>query len=164
MVVLGVRVALRQSAVATGGLVQHGATTQWFMMVPAVVPIVMSLPSLCRHQCCDTELTRGHRSVLAQNSLLMYPPFFFLFGLVVDLLCPRHVVDWYPCVCAAVAAFLLGVVRSRFLMDMWVAEGHTARWPWLCVLFAHRPRCGCRPASGMSTPSRCRALLHCRGQ
>ena len=60
------------------------------------------------------------------------------------------------CVCVAVAAFLPGVVRWRHIVDMWVAEGHTARWPRLCGLFVHRPRCGCRPASGMSTPSRCR--------
>ena len=44
-------------------------------------------------------------------------------------------------------------------MDMWVAEGHTARWPWLCVCcLCIASRCGCRPASGMSTPSRCRGL------
>ena len=82
---------------------------------------------------------RGHRSVLAQNSLLMHLLLFPLFGLVVDLVCPRHTVDWYQCVCAPVIAFLLGFDRSRFLLDMWVAEGHTARWPWLCVcvLFVH---------------------------
>ena len=49
------------------------------------------------------------------------------FGLVLGLVCPRRMVDWFQCVCAAVVAFLLGFVRSRFLMDMWVAEGHTAR-------------------------------------
>ena len=36
---------------------------------------------------------RGHRSVLAQNSLLMYPLLFPFFGLVVDLVCPHHMVD-----------------------------------------------------------------------
>ena len=70
---------------------------------------------------------RGHRSVLAQNPLLMHPLLFPFFGFVVDLVCPRHMVGWDQCVCAAVAAFLPGFVRSRFLMDMCVAEGHTAR-------------------------------------
>ena len=39
---------------------------------------------------------RGHRSALAQNSLLMYPLLFPSFGLVVGLVCPRHMVDWCP--------------------------------------------------------------------
>ena len=39
---------------------------------------------------------RGHRSVLAQNSLLMYPLPFPSFGLVVGLVCPRHMVGWAP--------------------------------------------------------------------
>ena len=80
---------------------------------------------------------RGHRSVLAQNPLLMYPLLFPLFGLVVGMVCPRQMVDWSHCLCAAVAAFLPGVVRSHHFVDMWVAEGHTARWSWLCVLFVH---------------------------
>ena len=46
---------------------------------------------------------RGHRSVLAQNSLLMYPLLFPSFGLVVGLVCPRHMVDWSQCVCTAVS-------------------------------------------------------------
>ena len=33
---------------------------------------------------------------------------------------------------------LPGFARWRYFVDMWVAEGHTARWPWLCVLFVHR--------------------------
>ena len=37
---------------------------------------------------------RGHRSALARNSLLMYPLLFPSFGLVVGLVCPRHMVDW----------------------------------------------------------------------
>ena len=85
----------------------------------------------CLGRCTPARATRGeargHRSVLAQNSLLMYPLLFPFFGLVVDLVCPRQMVGWDQCVCAAVAAFLPGFVRSRFLMDMWVAEGHTAR-------------------------------------
>ena len=36
---------------------------------------------------------RGHRSALAQNPLLMYPLLFPSFGLVVGLVCPRHMVD-----------------------------------------------------------------------
>ena len=81
---------------------------------------------------------RGHRSALAQNSLLMCPLLFPSFGLVVGLVCPRHMVDWPSCVCAAVAAPLPGSARWRYFVDMWVAEGHTARWPWPCVLFVHR--------------------------
>ena len=69
------------------------------------------------------------------------------------------------CLCAAGGTFLSGVVRSRCFVDMWVAEGHTARllWPCVCRLVI-ASRCGCRPASGMSTPSRCRALVHSRRQ
>ena len=33
---------------------------------------------------------------------------------------------------------LPGFARWRYFVGMWVAEGHTARWPWLCVLFVHR--------------------------
>ena len=59
---------------------------------------------------------------------------------------------------------LPGFARWRYFVDMWVAEGHTSRWSgsvcWLYITF----RCGCRPASGMSTPSRCRALVHNRCQ
>ena len=128
------------------------------MMIPTVDPIVVPLPSLGHRQFCVAGLARGHRSALAQNSLLMYPLRFPSFGLVVGLVCPRHIVDWPQCVCAAVAASLPGFARWRYFVDMWVAEGHTARWPWLCVccLFI-ASRCGCRPASGMHTPSRCRA-------
>ena len=97
------------------------------MMIPTAHPIVVPLPSLDHRRFCVAGLARGHKSVLAQNPLLMYPPSFSFFGLVVDLVCPRQMVDWDQCVCAAVAAFLFGVVRSRFLIDMWVAEGHTAR-------------------------------------
>ena len=49
------------------------------------------------------------------------------FGLVVGLVCPRHMVEWLQCVCAAVVAFLPGVVRLLYFVDMWVAEGHTSR-------------------------------------
>ena len=31
------------------------------------------------------------------------------------------------------------VLSDGYFVDMWVAEGHTARWPWLCVLFVRRP-------------------------
>ena len=114
--------------------------------------------TLARATRCEA---REHKSVLAHNPLFMCPPF-PSFGLVVGLVCRRHMVDWSQCVCAAVVAFLSGVVRLRYVVDIWVADGHTARWPWLCVLSVHRPRCGCRPVSGMSTPSRCRGLAHSR--
>jgi len=104
---------------------------------------------------------RGHRSVLAQNSLLMYPLLF----LPLDWSSARCVLArWWTgshCLCAAVGTFLSGVVRSRYLLDMWFAEGHTARLFWLCLRCVFiASRCGCRPASGMSTPSRCRASAH----
>ena len=55
---------------------------------------------------------RGHRSALAQNSVLMYPLLFPPFGLVACLVCPRHMVDWPQCVCAAVSR-CRGLVHSR---------------------------------------------------
>ena len=70
---------------------------------------------------------KGTQVSLSTEPFVDVPPSFPFFVLVVDLVCPRQMVDWDQCVCAAVAAFLPGFVRSRFLMDMWVAEGHTAR-------------------------------------
>ena len=81
---------------------------------------------------------RGHRSALAQNPLLMYPLLFPAFGLVVGLVCPRHMVDWPHCVCAAVAA------PCRVSPDgvtLWTCEspkGTQHDGHWLCVLFVHR--------------------------
>ena len=81
---------------------------------------------------------RGHRSALAQNSLLMYPPSFsFLWT------CRRFGVSsphggLVPMCLRCCGCTLLGFARWRYFVDMWVAEGHTARWPWLCVLFVHR--------------------------
>ena len=83
---------------------------------------------------------RGHRIALAQNSLLMYPLLFPSFGLVVGLVCPRHMVDWSQCVCAALDAFLPGFARWCYFVDMWVAEGHTAQWPWLMCVESASPR------------------------
>ena len=148
---------------ARGHLDSGGAAIMGVLLPHLVLPL-----SGCLSRRTPTRATRGeargHRSVLAQNPLFMHPLLFPFFGLVVGMVCPRHMVDWPQCVCAAVAAFLPDFVRWRYFVDMWVAEGHTARLPWLCVMFVHRPRCGCRPASGMSTPPRCRALVHCRGQ
>ena len=91
----------------------------------------LSWVSPCLTSCCLCRATRGeargHRSGLAQNSLLMYPSFFL--PLDWSSVCCVLALWWTGphCLCAAVAAFLPGFVRSRFLMDMWVAEGHTAR-------------------------------------
>ena len=100
---------------------------------------------------------RGHRSALAQNSLLMYPPSCsFLWT------CRRSGVSspyggLAPMCFRCRGCTLPGFARWRYFVDMWVAEGHTARWPWLCVCcLCIASRCGCRPVSGMSTPSRCR--------
>ena len=99
-------------------------------------PLVLPLSGwLSRHT--PTRATRGeargHRSVLAQNSLLMYPLLF----LSLDWSSAWCVLArWWigpHCLCAAVGTFLSGVVRSRYFVDMWVAEGHTARLLWLCV-------------------------------
>ena len=103
---------------------------------------------------------RGHRSALAQNPLLMYPSSF----LPLDLSSVWCVLArWWTdphCLCAVVGTFLSGVVRSRYFVDMWVAEGHTARLLLLCVCCSPIAlRCGCRPASDMPTPSRCRASV-----
>ena len=68
----------------------------------------------------------------------VHAPSFSPFGLVVGLVCPRHMVDWCQCVCAVVVASLFSFARWRYSVDMWVAEGHTARWPRLCVSFVHR--------------------------
>ena len=97
---------------------------------------------------------RGHWSVLAQNPLLMHPLLFLPLDFS-SVWC--DLARWWTgphCLCAGVCTFPSGVVRSRCVVDMWVAEGHTARLRWLCVccLFI-ASRCGCRPASGMSTPS-----------
>ena len=81
---------------------------------------------------------RGHRSVLAQNPLLMYPSFSFLWT------CRRPGVSspyggrapMCLCCCGCIPAWC----RPMALPCGHVcAEGHTTRWPWLCVLFVHRP-------------------------
>ena len=77
-----------------------GAATMGVPLPHLVLPL-----SGCLSRRTPTRATRGeargHRSVLAQNPLLMHPLLFPLFGLVVDLVCPRHMVDWHQCVCAA---------------------------------------------------------------
>ena len=80
----------------------------------------------------------GHRSALAQNSLLMYPLLFPSFGLVVGLVCPRQMVDWSPLSLRCCECIPVGCRSIANFVDMWVAEGHTARLRWLCVLFVHR--------------------------
>ena len=53
------------------------------------------------------------------------------------MVCPRHMVDWPQCVCAAVAAFLRGFVRWRCFVDIWVAErAHSTMAVALCVVCA----------------------------
>ena len=76
---------------------------------------------------------RGHTSAFAQNPLLMYP-FLFLYLDLSSVWCV--LARWWngpQCVCASVGTSLSGFVRSRYFVNMWVAEGHTARWSWLCV-------------------------------
>ena len=80
---------------------------------------------------------RGHRSVLAQNYLLMYPLLFLYFDLS-SIWCV--LVIWWtgPNVFALPWLHPAWFRRWCYFVDMWFAEGHTARWPWLCVLFVHR--------------------------
>ena len=71
----------------------------WFDKgTPLIAAKPLSWVSPCLTPCTPTRATRGeargHRSVLAQNSLLMHPLLFPSFGLVVGLVCPRHMVDW----------------------------------------------------------------------
>ena len=104
---------------------------------------------------------RGHRSVLAQNPLLMYPFFFFLWtcrrsgvsssygGLApMCLRCCGCIPPWFRSI-----AFPYGHVGRR--------RAHSTMALAVCVCCLRIvSRCGCRPVSGMSTPSRCRALVH----
>ena len=76
---------------------------------------------------------RGHRSVFAQNPLLMYPLLFVSWGWM-SAWCA--LARWWTgphCVCAAVVTFLSGVVRWCPFACMWVDEKTTARLLWLCV-------------------------------
>ena len=108
------------------------------MTIPSVAPIVVPLPSLGHRKIWTAGLARGHPDS-GEAAVMGVPlPHLVLPGLVVGLVCPRHMVDWPQCVCAAVDASLPGFARWRYFVDMWVAEGHTARWRWLCVLFVHR--------------------------
>ena len=79
---------------------------------------------------------RGHRSALAQNPLLMHPLLFPSFGFVVDLVCPRHMVDWHQCVCAAVAAFLLGPPTASLCGHVGRRRTHSTMALVLCVVCA----------------------------
>ena len=107
---------------------------------------------------------RGHRSVLAQNSLLMYPSL-FLPSDRSSVWCVLAI--WWigPNVFA-----LLWLHSCLVLYDgvtLWTCGSpkgtqHDDPGSVCCLCIASR--CGCRPASGMSTPSRCRALVHSRCQ
>ena len=98
------------------------------MLICVPLPHLVLPLSGCLSRRNPAMATRGevrrHKSVVAQNHLFIHPPFPF-FGLVVGLVCPRQLVDWPQCVCAAVDAFLLGFARWHYFVDMWVAEGHT---------------------------------------
>ena len=123
---------------------EGGTSTKGSVLILTCVPLPhLVLPlSGCLSRRTPARATRGeargHRSALAQNPLLMYPLLFPFFELVVDLVCPFYMVDWHQCARTAVAAFLPGFARWLYFVGMRVAEGHTARWPWLCVLFVHR--------------------------
>ena len=109
------------------------------MITPTVDPIVLPYTLTGPSPILRCWFDKGTQVSISTEPFADVPPFFFpSFGLVVGLACPRHMVDWSQCVCIVVAAPLPGVARWRYVVDMWVAEGHTARWPWLCVLFVHR--------------------------
>ena len=188
--------SLRWSAFATGGLVQHGDSPQWSMMIPAVAPVVVPSPSLDHRQFCVAGLARGHpdsgeaaimgvplpylvlplsgclsrrtptratrgearghRSVLAQNPLLMYPFIFFLWT------GRRYGVSSPDGVLVTMVFALFWVHSCRVSLDgvPLCACGPPKGTRRDCVgcvcCLSIASRCGCRPASGMSTPSRCR--------
>ena len=107
---------------------------------------------------------RGHRSVLAQNPLFMHPILFPSFELVVGMVCPRHMVGWSQCVCAAEAAPCLIPSDGVTLRTCGSPTGtqHDGLGSVCCWCIASW--FWCRPASGMSAPSQCRALVHSRCQ
>ena len=83
---------------------------------------------------------RGHRSVLAQNPLLMHPSF-SLFGLVVGMVCPRQMVGWSPFGSRYFGYFPVG---CRSMVFICVHVGHRRAhieivlYVCVCVLFVHR--------------------------
>ena len=103
---------------------------------------------------------RGHRSVLAQNSLLMYPLLFL--SLDLSSICCVLAIWW-----AGTHVFALLWLHSCLVsfdgVTLWTCgspKGTQHDGPGCACCLCIASRCGCRPASGMSTPSRCRALVH----
>ena len=110
------------------------------------------------------EVRQGTQVSLSTEPFADVSPSFPSFGLVVGLVCPRHMVDW-PNV------FALLWLHPAWFRPMVLLCGHAGRQkgtqhdgPGSVCCLCIASRCECRPASGMSTPSRCRALVHSRCQ
>ena len=114
----------------------------------------------CLNRRTPTKATRsearGHRSVLAQNPLLMHPLLFSFLGLVVGSVCPREMVEWSP-MCLRCCGYT--PCRGSFdRVTLWTCGSlkGTQRDDLGCVCVCWLrivSRCGCRPASAMPTPS-----------
>ena len=107
---------------------------------------------------------RGHRSVLAQNPLFMYLLLFPSFELVVGPVCPAI---WWTGLNVFALLWLHSSLVSSDGVTLWTCGSpkgtqHDGPASVCCLCIASR--CWCRPVSGMSTPSRCRALVHSRCQ
>ena len=107
---------------------------------------------------------RGHRSVLAQNSLFIHPSFFLSLDLS-SVWCVLAM--WWSGPNVVALLWLHSCLVSSDGVTLWTCGSptgtqHDGLGSVCCLCIALR--CGCRPASGMSTPSRCRALVHSRCQ
>ena len=105
---------------------------------------------------------RGHRSALAQNPLLIYPLRFLPLGLS-SVWCV--VSRWWagPHVFALLWFHPCWVSFDRVTWWTCGSPKGTQRDCFGCVCcLCIASRCGCRPVSGMSTPSRSRVLVHNR--
>ena len=103
----------------------------------------------------------GHRSVLAQNSLFMPPPLLFLSLGLSSIWCV--LARWWNGTNVFALLWLQSGLVSFDRVSFWTCGSPTDTQhddPGCIFCLCIASRCGCRPASGMSTPSRCRALVH----
>ena len=129
--------------------------------------LVLPLPG-CLSRRTPTRATRGeargHRSVLAQNPLLMYP-FFFVRVDLSSVWCVLAI--WWTGPNVVALLWLHSCLVSSDRVTLWTCGSpkgtqHDGPGPVCCLRIASWR--GCRPASGMPTPSRCWTLVHSRCQ